>query len=385
MFWFVAILLLCFVSVAILWPLLGAERDANSRAEHDVEVYGAQLRELEGDASRGTIAPDEAASARAEIGRRLLKAAGEAERQRAGTSGKAKLTAARPLAVTSLIAVAALSFGLYARTGAPTEPDMPLASRATSDPRSADIEALIAQAEARLKSEPDDGRGWETLLPIYLQTGRPKDAVTAAENVIRLLGSTGDRESMRGQALVQAASGEVTKAAEGAFEKALRLDPDNAAARFYLALGLSQGENYAEAAPAWKAILDRGPPDAPWMGTARKAYDDALTKSAGKVPATTPGPTSDQVAAAADLSEGDRSAMIEGMVSQLAARLESAPNDPDGWKRLMRAYSVLGDGTRARDAYRRAQGVFAGDAATRGTIDEYAAALGLAGETRTGP
>ena len=42
--------------------------------------------------------------------------------------------------------------------------------------------------------------------------------------------------------------------------------------------------------------------------------------------------------------------MIRGMVDGLAARLKDNPADVDGWLRLSRAYGVLGEPERARDA-----------------------------------
>ena len=42
--------------------------------------------------------------------------------------------------------------------------------------------------------------------------------------------------------------------------------------------------------------------------------------------------------------------MIRGMVEGLAARLKDNPADVDGWLRLSRAYGVLGDPDKARDA-----------------------------------
>ena len=47
--------------------------------------------------------------------------------------------------------------------------------------------------------------------------------------------------------------------------------------------------------------------------------------------------------------------MIEGMVSGLAARLESEPADPQGWERLLRAYMVLGRKDEASAALARAR------------------------------
>ena len=39
------------------------------------------------------------------------------------------------------------------------------------------------------------------------------------------------------------------------------------------------------------------------------------------------------------------------MVAQLAAKLQADPNDVDGWLRLGRSYSVLGDAEKSADAY----------------------------------
>ena len=41
---------------------------------------------------------------------------------------------------------------------------------------------------------------------------------------------------------------------------------------------------------------------------------------------------------------------INAMVSGLAARLKANPNDPQGWLRLIRAYSVLGETDKAKAA-----------------------------------
>ena len=60
------------------------------------------------------------------------------------------------------------------------------------------------------------------------------------------------------------------------------------------------------------------------------------------------------MAAAANMSPEDRQKMIHGMVDGLAARLKDQPNDVDGWMRLGRAYTVLGEPERARDALRSA-------------------------------
>jgi cytochrome c-type biogenesis protein CcmH len=56
------------------------------------------------------------------------------------------------------------------------------------------------------------------------------------------------------------------------------------------------------------------------------------------------------MATAANMSPEDRQKMIRGMVEGLAARLKAKPDDVEGWLRLARAYGVLGEPERARDA-----------------------------------
>ncbi len=70
----------------------------------------------------------------------------------------------------------------------------------------------------------------------------------------------------------------------------------------------------------------------------RKEYE-AAKKFAEQIQS---GPTADDIAAMQNLSEDDRQAVIESMVDGLRARLETEPNDVQGWVRLLRSRKVLG-------------------------------------------
>jgi cytochrome c-type biogenesis protein CcmH/NrfG len=70
----------------------------------------------------------------------------------------------------------------------------------------------------------------------------------------------------------------------------------------------------------------------------RREYEAAL-KFAAQVQS---GPSADDIAAMQSLSPEDRTAAIESMVDGLRARLETDPNDPEGWARLLRSRQVLG-------------------------------------------
>lgn len=71
------------------------------------------------------------------------------------------------------------------------------------------------------------------------------------------------------------------------------------------------------------------------------------------------GPSAEQMQAEEDITPEQRAEMILAMVDSLAARLEDEPNDAQGWARLIRARTVLGqtdklaaDTARVRDIFK---------------------------------
>ena len=105
--------------------------------------------------------------------------------------------------------------------------------------------------------------------------------------------------------------------------------------------------------------------------------DSVSAASAANV--ATPGPNADQVAAAAQMAPADRNGMIESMVSRLAQRMAEHGSDVDGWLRLIKAYSVLGERDKALAAAASARGALAGNSDNLRRIGELTKELGLEG------
>ncbi|MGO4834910.1 c-type cytochrome biogenesis protein CcmI, partial [Rhizobiaceae sp. 2RAB30] len=363
LFWIVAALLTLGASLAVLAPLARGRRSVATAADHDLEVYKDQLQELERDGQRGLINPAEAEQARAEIGRRILKLG-----QRTNdVQGALASPLARMAAMVAVLAVPVVSWGLYGYLGSPDLPSQPLQARLEADPAKSSIDELVARAEKHLAANPNDGKGWDVLAPVYLRMGRFTDAVGAYHAAIRLEGSTALRESGLGEALASAADGVISDEAEAAFNRALRLEPDYPKARFYLASAMAQDGKMEEAVAAWREMLVKLPADSPWRVPVEQAVAEADKRlAAGKAPSTTsevttsddgapaaPGPTQDDMNAAAAMSDADRSAMIETMVTGLDEKLRQNPRDPEGWRRLIRSYMVLGRKADAVEALKR--------------------------------
>lgn len=382
LFWIVAATMTLIATIATVWPLLKTKPiTVPVRARHDAQVYRAQLAELEADRERGTIGAEEARVARAEIARRLIRA----EAASGSADGKGGLSGGRLSVLAAVLVALAVPPGVflvYGWEGSPEMGDMPLASREAS-PAPTDMSAMIAAVERRLAAEPDDATGWSLIAPIYMGLGQPEKAVGAYRNVLRLQAPTAQALAGLGEALVQVAGGEITPEANERFAAALALDPSLPSARFYTALNLSQTGRYAEARGAWTALIAVSPGDAPWLELARSALADADAKLGGggaepaNAAAPPRGPSAQDVAAAEALPEADRRAMVEGMVSGLAERLREQPGDAEGWKRLMRSYTVLGQPSEAEDAGRRALGVFLPDTAEGRDLLTFARSLGL--------
>lgn len=377
LFWVVAALLTLGASLAVLLPLAGRTHGRATDGAHDLEVYRDQLAELDRDAERGLIQPAEAEQARAEIGRRILKADKSAK---TGTAPRMDNKAMRAFGMAAVLAVPLVSWGIYVAIGSPDLPSQPLAARLEKNPADATVDELIARAEAHLAANPEDGRGWDVLAPIYSRLGRYAEAATAYRNAIRLDGETAARQSGLGEAIAGAAGGMITADAQAAFSRALELEPSQPKASFFLASALAQEGKIAEALSAWQAMMIALPMDSPWREAVSRAVQQANERLAATGNEAVPGPTQEQIDAAADMSAEDRSVMIETMVTNLDEKLRQNPRDVEGWTRLVRSYQVLGRTDAARDALKRGLAALGQESAEGRQLAEFSSGIGLRAE-----
>lgn len=375
--WFGLALMTAAAILVVLWPL--ARRASPLRSGSDVAIYRDQLEEIERDRAAGLIEDNEAASAQVEVSRRLIAAAD------AQTALPSDVPSARwrrrAVAIVALLLLPLGATGLYLALGSPLLPDQPLAPRLAAARGNQSVDTLIAQVEAHLERNPEDGRGWEVIAPVYLQLGRFDDAVKARRNALRLNGTTAERETALGEALVFAANGVVTAEAKTAFERAVALDANGVQARYFLGLAAEQDGNRTQAAATWRALIEAAPPDAPWIDLLRRALArvDRAGAPGGSSGGVSSGPSDEQVAASSELAPEQRQAMIQGMVERLSERLHRDGADVEGWLRLVRSYMVLGQPDKARAAVVDARRALAGDASKLRRLDDLLKGLGLEG------
>lgn len=374
LFWVIAAILTLGASLAVLLPLAGGTRGSSAAGDHDLEVYRDQLSELGRDVARGLIQPADAEEARAEIGRRILRLdiAGQVHK----TAAKQVSMATRLVATAAVLVVPLVSWGLYVKLGSPDLPSQPLSERLAKNPADSSVDELVARAEAHLAANPTDGRGWDVLAPVYLRMQRFSDAVTAYRNAIRLDGDSATRQAGLGEAIANAAGGIVSADAQAAFEAALKLDPANPKATFYLAMGTAQEGRLDEAKAAWQKMLAALPQDSPWRGAVEQALAESAKRSVASGELAN-GPAAADVDNASSMSPQDREAMINTMVAGLDEKLRQNPRDPEGWMRLVHSYVVLGKADQARDALGRAIAIFGAGSDEAKRFSAFAASLGL--------
>jgi cytochrome c-type biogenesis protein CcmH len=188
------------------------------------------------------------------------------------------------------------------------------------------IEAMVERLAQRLKQDGSDVPGWVQLVRSYRVLGQSDKVKTATADAHAAL--AGNAEALQ------------------------RLDQGLA--------GLDTEAGSVAIAPVATGPGAAGPPPA--------AASVAM-----------PGPDASQVAAAAQMAPAERNGMIDSMVTRLAQRMAANGSDVDGWLRLIKAYTVLGQRDKALGAAASARGALAGNDDNLRRIGELTKELGLEG------
>ncbi len=346
--------------VAILAVLLPLSRPARAVAAGvDTAVYRDQLAEIGRDQEAGLIGAAEAEAARIEVSRRLIAAAEPGPTGDPGGTTRRR----RIVAVAAIVLVPVVAALVYGQRGQPNYPGQPLAERQRAAPSQTDIASLVGRIETHLAANPEDGRGWEVIAPVYLRLGRIPDAVRARANALRILGATADREADLAEAQMIAGGGVVTAEARAGFERALALGPGHPKAGYFMGIAAEQDGRPEEARAMWTKLVESAPPGAPWVGLVQ-----AEIARLGGAPVAAPAP-------AASAAPPDIRAMVDG----LAQRLAADGSDFEGWLRLLRSYAVLGEAAKAREAAASVRQRFAAEADKIARLDGLLKELGIGG------
>ena len=403
-FWIIIIAIAAVVALMLGRVLLQVrDETVPDASDYDLKVYRDQLAEVDRDVTRGVIGEDDAERVRTEISRRILAAD-------ASRSVPAQKPNATPRLLIGLMALALIggSVALYTWVGQPGYGDLALEDRIAfaeqmrenrpsqktavdslppfvpQEELSEEFTTLMERLRETVSGRPDDLQGHQLLAQNEARVGNFTAAATAQEAVLRIKGSgiTAEDISDYGELLVMAAGGYVSPEAENAFRAALAKDENDARARYYIGLMMIQTGRPDIAFRLWDGLLRRGPADAPWIEPIL-AQIESVAQLAGvnyTVPAiggaTGPGPSAEDIEAAADMTPAERMEMIGSMVEGLSNRLATEGGPPQDWARLITSLAIMGDPAQARAVFDNAMEVFADEP---GAIDTIRAAGQQAG------
>jgi cytochrome c-type biogenesis protein CcmH len=385
--------------------LLRGQRHTGPAEAFDLQVYRDQLTEVDRDLTRGVISDEDAERLRTEISRRILAA--DAKSNSTGAAGSQPYTLGVSVAVLVAGFLVGGSYWLYSQIGAPGYGDLGLATRlemaeAARENRPSQQEAesqmpptketeiqpeyaaLVQRLRSAVSERPDDLQGHVLLARSEAAMGNYTAAYAAQQAILSIKGNTATGKDYADLAdmMVLAAGGYVSPEAERVLEAALTRDPENGVSLYYMGLMMAQTGRPDVAFRLWDRLLRQSPADAAWLPPILSQIEEMAFRagvSDYQVPTIVdmPGPSTDDVEAAGEMSTEDRQEMIRGMVARLSDRLATEGGTPEEWARLISSLGVLGDEAQAIAIWNNAQEVFANNPEALDVVREGARAAGL--------
>ena len=372
----------CFIcTVFIVRSILQPQTIDISAASKDLALYKDQLREVDSDLARGVLSETESESARLEISRRILAADKRAQMETLANPAPSIIN--KLLAAFVILTVLTGSLGIYANLGEPNLPDRPLVARlaAAQEARAqrlsqedAEVQVpdekinipedylkLVKRLREAIKKRPNDEQGLRLLALHEFRIGKYRAARKAHTRIMKVVG---DKVTAKdyidfAEVMIFATNGYVSPEAEITLSQALKLKPNDGRTRYYSGLAMAQNGRADVAYRLWEGLLKEGPQDAAWIPLIKSQIDDvARLAGINMSNQPLPGPTTDQINAASEMTKEDRKKMIRGMVAGLGERLATNGGTMNEWARLIRALGVLGETARASEIWNEAKDVF---------------------------
>ena len=295
------------------------------------------------------------------------------------------------LALAALVLIVSVSVAVLRGTKPAIAAPPPVAATIPDQP------VTVAALQERTRAEPGNADGWAALGQAQADLGNYKGAADAYERATSLATARADLWSALGEARVMGSTDNpMPPEALAAFRKAVTIDPKDPRARYFLAVARDLGGAHEGAITDWLALLRDTPPGAPWERDLRRTIEQvgkinkidvaarlaavnppgvhAMVPDASTAAAAIPGPTPEQMRAAAALPPTQQNAMIETMIASLEAKLRADPSNIDGWVMLMRSRMTLGEAAKARAAFTAA---IAANPGAKARLQTEAGALGV--------
>src|SRR5487761_2384921 len=252
LFWIVALLLVAAVLAAIVWPLLrgGAGDRTGGEADAATSVYRDQKRQLDDEYAAGAISVEERDAAVDELATRLSAEIDQAATAAIKPGAVAASRGRYGWALILVFAIPVASIALYAMFGSPGAMQI-AASPPASGPQ---IEAMVEQLAARMKSHPDDPKGWTLLGRSYAVLGRFRESADAYRQAAALAPSDAAILAEWADSLAMANGQTLEGEPSRLIDRALAIDPNTPKALALAGSAAAERRDYAAAIADWRKL-----------------------------------------------------------------------------------------------------------------------------------
>ena len=249
-------------------------RQESARAGIEADIYRRELEELQDDAVRGDIAPEDVQAAREELRRRRAD-----EVRRAPAPEAPRYT--RTAAIIVAIALPLVATGLYLTVGRPGALD----EHAT--PLDAGEGDYVTRLQSHLSRQPRDGRGWVLLARAQADQNQFKDAAMSYEKALTVSEKIGKDPGVLceyADVLGMAQGGSLGGRPTELVAQALAINPKHPVALEMAGSAAYAEGRYAEAARYWKELADTTPADSERHRELVAAIERAQRRAAVSLP-----------------------------------------------------------------------------------------------------
>jgi len=256
------------VVTALVWVLVPLLRGPRARGvggeASNVAILRDQLGELDNDVANGIVSRDQYEQSRRELEQRVL------EESKAAPAGAGSGVPSSAAAWTAAIVGGALPIAavvLYFALGSPQA--FAPGSMAAAGPKGGDaqhdmspqkVAEMAASLAAKLEKDPGNAEGWATLAHTYYSLQRFPEAVGAYERALKLLPDNADLLADYADALGAANNSLDGKPTE-LIERALKADPMQWKALALAGTVAFDRKDYAQAVTYWERLKGTLPPE----------------------------------------------------------------------------------------------------------------------------
>ncbi len=266
LFWSLAAVMIMIALLFILPALFRTGKPGAAGIDRDtlnIEVIRSQIAELEADLQTGRLSKDQYAAARRDLEQELLN---DLTGNDSGNSGKTR--SGQWAAVILIIGIPLLAAGLYDQLGSRQIIPLLAQMQANPPPRATagaegqlSVEEMVNKLAERMRSQPDDMKGWVMLARSYVVLKRYDAAVDAYRNILRLGGNSPELLADYADALAMSAGGRFTPEAGELLTRALAAEPENVKALWLAGHWKNQSGDYTAAIEYWQHAASLLPAD----------------------------------------------------------------------------------------------------------------------------